>query len=120
MSNGNVTSGGNLILGGTSNSSGSITTSSTSGIDQPIINAHHAHSHAHMILPHVGSVTSTGNNAVGSTTHMMHNQSAGQTDQLVDLRLSSTNGSGGNVDEYKRAAYVAAAVAASNDLKLLR
>lgn len=120
LSNGNATSGGNLILGGTGISGGSITTSCSSGIDQPIMNAHHAHSHPHMILPHVSSMASTGSNA-GSTGHLLHHPSAGQTEQLVDLRLNSTNGNGGNVDEYKRVAYVAAAVAASaNDLKLLR
>ena len=124
LSNGNVSSGGNLILGGTSISSGSsITTScSSSGIDQPIINAHHAHSHPHMILPHVSSISSTGSNPGGPSGHLMHHLSAtGQTEQLVDLRLSNTNGSNGNVDEYKRVAYAAAVVAASaNDLKLSR
>ena len=120
LSNGNGSSGGNLILGGTTISSSSITTSSTSGVDQPIINAHHAHSHPHMILPHVGSIAPSSVN-MASSGHLMHHQSTGQTDQLVDLRLSSTNGNGSNVDEYKRVAYVAAAVAASaNDLKLLR
>ena len=73
-----------------------------------------------MILPHVSSIASTGSNG-SSAGHLMHHPSAGQTEQLVDLRLSSTNGNGGNVDEYKRAAYVAEAVAASaNALKLLR
>ena len=121
LSNGNVTSGGNLILGGTTISSSSVTTSCSSGIDQPIINAHHAHSHPHMILPHVSSIASSGSNNVGSSGHLMHHPNAGQTDQLVDLRLSSTNGNSGSVDEYKRVAYLAAAVATSaNDLKLLR
>ena len=120
MSNGNVSSGGNLILGGTTISSGSVTTSCS--IDQPIINAHHAHSHPHMILPHVSSIasSSTSSNAVNASSGHFHPSTGGQTDQLVDLRLNSTHGNQNNVDDYKRVAYVAAAVASVNDLKLLR
>ena len=76
-----------------------------------------------MILPHVSSIASSSvsSNAVNASTGHFHPSAGGQTDQLVDLRLSSTNGNQNNVDDYKRVAYVAAAVASSvNDLKLLR
>ena len=121
LSNGNASSGGNLILGGTTISSGSGTTPCS--IDQPIINAHHAHSHPHMILPHVSSIASSSasSSAANASSGHFHSSAGTQNDQLVDLRLSSSNGNQNNVDDYKRVAYVAAAVASSvNDLKLLR
>merc|ERR1719167_335977 len=121
LSNGSASSGGNLILGGTSISSGSVATSCS--IDQPIINAHHAHSHPHMILPHVSSIASSSasSNPANASSGHFHPSSGAQNDQLVDLRLSSSNGNQNNADDYKRVAYVAAAITSSvNDLKLLR